>query len=95
MVKWYGSGQERASEALVIISKIINALTVENHRPLVSIFEEAYRELEKPTQSPTLILSRLQLSLSGCLTKNEIVLPRETQELLSQLSSLSYIRYGS
>lgn len=95
MANWYASGDERAKEAVKLISETIDTLSKNNHTPLITVLKEGYKELEKPTQSPALILSRLQLSISGCLMKNDIILSNESQKLLSQLSALSHIRYGS
>ncbi|EUJ38026.1 hypothetical protein [Brochothrix campestris] len=94
MVHWYASGAERATEAELLITKLIASLDFQTAQPLITVLESGRNELTQPTQSLTLILSRLQLSIAQCLLKHPLVLDPSTQVLFTELTALSAIRYG-
>ena len=92
---WFAGGKDRGDEAISIIDDLLNNLNNDtNKQPLQEVLIEFKDELEKRESAVPYILSRMNISISNALHKNEISLTEEQQSKLQKLTQLSNIRYG-
>lgn len=92
---WFAGGKDRGDEAISIIDDLLNSLNTDASRqPLQEVLIEFKDELEKRESAVPYILSRMNISISNALHKNEISLTEEQQSKLQKLTQLSNIRYG-
>lgn len=95
LLKWFSGGSDRSTEAVNLISDLLNELTIGSRNDsLVATLTEYKNELTKKESSIPFILSRMNISISNTIKNNKITLTQEQTNKLNQLRSLSNIRYG-
>ncbi|KRN99413.1 bacteriocin immunity protein [Companilactobacillus kimchiensis] len=94
-LKWFSSGVSRSNSATEIITDLLANLNGDvKTEPLQKVLIDYKDELEKQESSIPYILSRMNIAISNIMSKNGITLSPQQSDLMKQLTSLSYIRYG-
>lgn len=91
-LKWYSGDSERRKIAIDNLKNLKkDFISADNINKLFDYYIKELEEKNLPTSS---ILNQFNLSLSNYLLSNDIQLNKEQSKKISELQSLSNIRYG-
>ncbi|MBC1521718.1 bacteriocin immunity protein [Listeria aquatica] len=94
-LKWYSGGDERSDQAIVFIVELLSELSNNpKNASLLKVLDHYKSELERKESAVLLILSRMNIDISGVIRKGEISLTQTQSNKLKKLRSLSNIRYS-
>ena len=95
ILKWYAGGQDRAEQAISILTELVADLNHSQQKmPLQQVLSDYIEAFRKEESAVPFILSRMNRDISSALKNNQIVLTASESDKLDALMALTNIRYG-